>query len=65
MFLVGTARFACGHWNQPTEVGYDIGMNIKTLLVASLTVVVALSLSSGAVVADTAHTSPNVVVFFG
>ncbi len=51
------------HWNQPTEVGYDIGMNIKTPLVASLTVVVALSLWIGAAVADAAQNSPNVVVF--
>ena len=54
---------AGSHWNEPTEVGYDIGMNIKTLLVASLTVVVALSLWIGTAVAAAAQNSPNVVVF--
>ena len=38
-------------------------MNIKTLLVASLTILVALTLWNGGAVANAAQTAPNIVVF--
>ena len=51
------------HWHEPRGAGYDIGMNINNLLVASLTVVLSLSLGNGGAVANAAQTPPNIVVF--
>ena len=63
MFFVWKNGSAGSHWNEPTEVGYDMGMNIKTLLITSLTVVVSFSLWHGGAVAKAAQTAPNIVVF--